>query len=186
MNRLEADRLVRRAEGQSHAFLKSILTGYALGFVALLALLGVGGELSRPPASLQAFVNLLGVLFVVPVIFFGLVFGLVFKIRHRRSAEWKFEHAISLASDVDMKTFDLLDAIDRLAEGDSMSHADAEVVRDVLRGELAKAQRAGADPICIAAYLRMRLEDHRHDSERLLSDDDCRPMLELIDEHDPD
>lgn len=184
MDRIEADGLVRRAERQGNAFLRSILAGYALGFVAILVLLGVQGELSRWPASLKEFFDLLWVLFGVPIIFFGIVFAIVFKIRYRRTAEWKFDHAISIESDVDMKTFDLLEAIEELAAGRG-SRADASLVQDVLRGELAKAQQAGAEPICIAAYLRMRLEDHRHDSERLLSDDDCHPMLELIDERDP-
>ena len=186
MDRLEADRLVRRAERQSSAFLKAILAGYALGFVALLVLLGVQGELSSWPASFSEFIDLFWVLFGVPIIFFGMVFAIVFKMRHRKSAEWKFDHAISIESDVDMKVFDLLDAIDRVSEGDTISHADAELTRDVLRGELAKAQRSGADPVCLAAYLRMRLEDHRHDIDRMLSDDDCRLMLELIDERDSD
>tara|TARA_Y100000591_G_C21658480_1_gene606549 strand:+ start:211 stop:771 length:561 start_codon:yes stop_codon:yes gene_type:complete len=185
MDRLQADTLVRRAERQNGSFLKSILVGYALGFVVLLVVLGAEGELTRPPASLQEFLELLGVLFVVPVFFFGLVFAAVFKIRHHRSAEWKFDHAISIETDVDMKVFDLLDAIDRIAEGDIMSQSEAELVRDVLRGELAKAQQSGADPVCLAAYLRMRLEDHRHDSDLMISDDHCLLMIELIDERDP-
>lgn len=184
MDRLQADGLVRRAERQGNAFVKAILTGYALGFVALLVLLGLQGALSSWPASVGEFLDLLWVLLGVPIIFFGMVFAIVFKIRHRRTAEWKFDNAISIESDVDMKTFDLLEAIDELAAGRG-SRVDASLVQDVLRGELAKAQQAGADPICIAAYLRMRLEDHRHDSDRSLSDDDCRPMLELIDERDP-
>ena len=184
MDRMQADGLVRRAERQGNAFLQSILVGYVLGFVAMLALLGAKGQLSRWPASVGELFDLLWVLLGVPIIFFGMVFAIVFKIRFRRTPEWKFGHAISIESDVDMKTFDLLDAIEETAAGRG-SEADAALVQDVLRGELAKAQQAGAEPICIAAYLRMRLEDHRHDSERLLSDDDCRPMLELIDERDP-
>ena len=41
MDRMQADGLVRRAERQGNAFLQSILVGYVLGFVAMLALGGV-------------------------------------------------------------------------------------------------------------------------------------------------
>ena len=179
MKRVAADLLVRRAERQSTRFLLWIAVGYVLGFIAIFVLLLVEGEFSHWPSSVKRAGELLGILFVVPFIFFGMVFGVIFKLRHHRSPEWRFDHAISLDSDVDMKTFDLLDAIEQVVDG-GMTGEDASLVQDVLQGELAKARQAGADPICLAAYLRMRLEDHHADSEAFLSEQDCQPMLELI------
>ena len=179
MKRVAAALLVRRAERQSTRCLLWVAAGYVIGFVAIFVLLLIEGEFSRWPGSTKRAGELLGILFVVPFIFFGMVFGVIFKLRHHRSPEWRFDHTISINSDVDMKTFDLLDAIEQVVDG-GMTGEDASLVQDVLQGELAKARQAGADPICLAAYLRMRLEDHHADSETFLSEQDCQPMLELI------
>ena len=179
MERRAAHMLVRRAQRQNARFMLWSGAGYVLGFVVIFVLLLVDGSFSRWPGSIKQAGALLGILLVCPLIFFAMVFGIIFKIRHHRTPEWRFDHAISIDSDVDMKTFDLLDAIDQVAE-DDMTSEDASLIQDVLRGELAKARQAGADPICLTAYLSMRLEDHHEDSEMILSEQDCQPMLELI------
>ncbi|MAB83102.1 MAG: hypothetical protein CMJ24_06665 [Phycisphaerae bacterium] len=178
MDRTSADRLVRRARAQSNMMLVWMAIGYLVGFIALVVILLLEGAFDRWPGSLGEIAKLLGILFVVPIIFV-IVFGVVFKLSVHRSAAWRFDHHVSQTTDVDMKSLYLLDAVEQVSEG-GMSADDAALVQQELLLELSKSQKAGADSMCLAAYLRMLLEDHRSGSARTFTDDEYRPMLDLI------
>ena len=90
----------------------------------------------------------------------------------------KYNDQVSGKTDIDLECTNLWGEIDRAWEGD----ADADVAnqQDVLRGEIAKARRIGADPMFLAAYIRRELRKNVQQSKA--PPDEFDSFREIIEE----